>query len=78
METDILSNLNKVISRKIRKDLKKFNTNAIQITIEKNKNMKVMRRRMAEGRSNIFKLEDSHENETTNRQRILEITERES
>lgn len=37
--------------------------------------MKVIKRRMAEGRSNIFNLKDSHENETTNRQRILAITE---
>ncbi|KAF2880555.1 hypothetical protein ILUMI_25616 [Ignelater luminosus] len=72
--SDEIRNLNKEISKEIRKDLRKYNREQVQQTIEKNKNMKLMRRKLTEGKHELFKLKDTNGNETTDRRRLLEIT----
>lgn len=67
--------LNKTISKEIRKDLRKYNTEMTQQTIEENRSMKVMRRKLAEGKVEIFKLKDGTGEETTDRKRLLTIVE---
>ena len=70
-----LRQLNKRISKEIRRDVRKFNTESIRQTIEDNKNMKVLRRKLSHGKREIFKLKDNQGVATTNREKLLRITE---
>jgi len=70
-----LRELNKRISKEIRKDIRRFNTESIRQTIEENKSMKVLRRKLSNGKREIFKLKDDQGVATTNREKLLRITE---
>ncbi|XP_050312881.1 uncharacterized protein LOC126747946 [Anthonomus grandis grandis] len=52
--------INKLIKRKTRKDLRQNNTEMITRTIEKNKNMKVLKTRNNDGRLQIHQLRDAN------------------
>lgn len=70
-----LRELNRNISKAIRKDVRKFNTDKITKVIEDNKNMKVLRRNLSVGKKDIYKLKNKHGNLTTSRSDILKIVE---
>lgn len=70
-----LRQLNKEISKAIRKDTRKFNTEKINTVIENNKSLKVLRRNSKVGRHNICKLENKAGQVTTNKDEIVKIVE---
>ena len=70
-----LKEANKKVAKAIRRDIRAFNTNYIQHTIEENKSMKVMRRKLGIGKKHIFKLKTKQGAITTNREEILKIVE---
>src|ERR1700704_1830546 len=51
-------NLTKIINKAMRSDLRKYNVQLAQNTIEANCNMKVLRSKMMNGKKEIFKLRD--------------------
>src|ERR1700704_2595585 len=51
-------NLTKIINKAMRSDLRKYNVQFAQNTIEANCNMKVLRSKMMNGKKEIFKLRD--------------------
>lgn len=59
-ESDEYNQLNKVISKEIRKDLRAHNTRLIQNTIEDNKNMRVLRSKLSKGKVKICKMRNKH------------------
>ncbi|XP_030751605.1 uncharacterized protein LOC115879096 [Sitophilus oryzae] len=56
-----LNKLNKEISREIRKDIRKHRNEKIVNTIEDNKSMKIMRRKLTNGKKEIVKLKDKND-----------------
>lgn len=69
-----LRELNRQISKAIRKDLRVYNTTEITRVIEENRGMKVLRKRLSEGRKQISKIMDNKTGQvTTNKQDILRI-----
>lgn len=69
---DQLKILNRNISRAARKDIRDYNTRWITKVIEENKSMKVLRNKLALGRTEIIKLENADGQIVTNKQEILE------
>lgn len=59
----------------IRHEFKTFNQNQIQQKIEKNKNMKVLRKGIESGKRQIIKVNDQEGRIATNGQEILKIVE---
>ncbi|XP_056633464.1 uncharacterized protein LOC130443041 [Diorhabda sublineata] len=74
-DTSEIRTLNKTISKEIRKDLRKYNTEKTRQVIEENKSMKVLRRRLADGKKKIVKLKDNNKKETNNRRELVKIVE---
>lgn len=72
---DELRDINKQISKAIRRDLRTFNQNEIRRTIENNKSMKVLRKSLQSGTAGITKIRDHQGYITTNREEILKIVE---
>lgn len=70
-----LRQLNKEISKSIRKDLRTYNTNEISRIIEANKGTKCLRKTFQEGRKNISKLKNANNQITSNKTEILNIVE---
>ena len=70
-----LREINKKISKSIRKDNRKHKTEQIQQTIEENKSLKVLRRRLTNGKKEIIKLKNKDRTVTTNREELLRIVE---
>lgn len=73
--TTELRSLNKSISKAIRKDIRSFNTKEINNTIEQNKSLKVLKRKLRPGTRNIFKLKNKHGHIKYEQQEILKVTE---
>lgn len=71
---DQLRQLNREISKAIRRDIRYYNTNEINKVIEDNRGMKSLRKTLSEGRKNINKLEDKNGHISTNKSEILDIT----
>jgi len=57
--------INKIIIKKIRKDIKKFYTKVIKRTIEINRNIKILSRNISVGKCEISKLRDKNGNVTS-------------
>ncbi|XP_044760798.1 craniofacial development protein 2-like [Coccinella septempunctata] len=72
---DEINRLNKEVAKAIRKDLRKYKEEKIVETIEENKSMKVMRRKLASGKRGIVKRKDKDGNITSNREHLLQIVE---
>lgn len=60
----------KAISKRIRKDIRTYNTNKIRELIENNKNMKVLRKELSKGRNRISKIKNSNGTLLTNKEDI--------
>lgn len=70
-----IKQLNMEISAAIRKDVRSYNTKQITEVIEKNRSLKVLRRRLKIGKKNICKLRDNEGNIKTDKIDIIKITE---
>lgn len=75
VSTTQLRTLNKEISREVRTDVRKFNTKHIKETTENNKNRKILRKKLSNGKKEIFRLKDKNGMVSTDRQTLLKITE---
>lgn len=73
--TVLYKETNKNIKKAIRKDIRTHNTKTIQETIEQNCNMKVLRSRLSNGKSNIIKLRTANGTILSNKKAILEEVE---
>lgn len=67
--------LNKTISKEIRKDKRTYNRNKIVQVIEQNKSLKIFRKETDIGKQAIHKLQNKKGDVTSNRKEILNITE---
>ncbi|KAG7308870.1 hypothetical protein JYU34_006132 [Plutella xylostella] len=70
-----IQEINKVIHRAIRRDLRKFNTKIITETITQNRGPKVFRRKLNKNRQQIFKLKNKLGIVVADRDQVLEIVE---
>lgn len=70
-----LKQLDKNISKAIRKDIRKYNTDEIIRVIEKNKDIKILNKNLYGAKKNICKLADQQGNVTSNREEILKVVE---
>uniref|UniRef100_A0A6P7GXA6 Uncharacterized protein LOC114347914 n=1 Tax=Diabrotica virgifera virgifera TaxID=50390 RepID=A0A6P7GXA6_DIAVI len=70
-----LRKINKEVSKAIRKDLRKFKNEKVQRTIEENKSLQVLRRRLNNGKCEIHKLKNKEGVPTSNREELLHIVE---
>lgn len=70
-----LRKLSKKISKSIRTDVRKFNTEMITNVIENNKSLKVLRRKISEENKNICRLRNRQEKTTTSKKEMLKIVE---
>lgn len=73
--TEQLKEINRLISKAIRRDIRSYNQRQIQLTIENNKSMKVLRRNLQSGKKEMIKVKDQQGQVTTNREEILRIVE---
>ncbi|XP_072392105.1 uncharacterized protein [Diabrotica undecimpunctata] len=67
--------INREVKKAIRKDLRKYNTLKIEQTIENNKGLKSLRRKLNNGKSQIVKIKNKTDEITTNREELLTIVE---
>lgn len=67
--------LNKNIKKEIRKDMRAYNTKMIQDTIEDNCNMKVLRSKLATGKTQIIKMKNQQGTIVSDKGEILKIIE---
>jgi len=67
--------LNKDISKNIRKDIRNYNNEQIEKTIDQNKSLKVLRKKLTNGKKEILKLKNRQGRETTNREELLQVVE---
>ncbi|XP_044759008.1 craniofacial development protein 2-like [Coccinella septempunctata] len=67
--------MNKQISKAIIKDIRRYKKEKIEETIENNKSMKVLRRKLRNGKGEMNKLRNKQGNITTNRNEILKTVE---
>ncbi|KAH1008055.1 hypothetical protein HUJ04_005206 [Dendroctonus ponderosae] len=70
-----ISAMNKDISRNIRKDIRQYNKERMQQTIEQNISLKVLRRKLNNGKKEIIKLKIKKGETTSDRNKILAIAE---
>lgn len=70
-----LRQINREVSRAIRSDIRTYNQNQIEQTIEDNKSMKVLRRKLESGKKQMTKVKDRLGHVTTNREDILRTVE---
>ena len=69
-----LREINKQISKSIRRDTRLYNTKEVTRVIEENRGMKVLRRKLSEGKKQISKIIDNKTGKaTTNKKDILRI-----
>lgn len=66
-----LKEANKQISKAIRKDLRSYKRKEIEQIIENNKSMKILRRKLSDGRKDICKIRNHRGEFLTNRREIL-------
>lgn len=67
--------INKSIRQNIKEDLKRHNDKLIEITIENNSNLKMLRRKMVENKKQLYIIQDENGNVTTDRNKIKDIIE---
>ncbi|KAJ6637420.1 hypothetical protein Bhyg_10150 [Pseudolycoriella hygida] len=72
-DTDEYRQINKTINKEMKADLRRFNVLLATNTIETNKNMKVLRKKMRDSKTQIFKLKDKDGVMQTDRQKILNV-----
>lgn len=70
-----LKKLNKQVSKEIRKDIRNHEKREVEQTIENNRSMKVLRRKLTNGKKEIHKIKNREGKLTTNRKEILDIVE---
>ncbi|XP_045460954.1 uncharacterized protein LOC123671253 [Harmonia axyridis] len=70
-----LRQINREVSKAIRRDIRAYNQDKIEKTIESNKSMKVLRRGLEAGKKQMTKAKDKNGHITTNREDILRIVE---
>lgn len=70
-----LRELNKQISKAVRRDVRRFNSDNINKTIQENKGLKVLKKKLSQGKKDIYKLRDKQGIVRTNREEILKIVE---
>lgn len=70
-----LRELNRRVSKAVRKDVRRFNSANINRIIQENKGLKVLKKKLSQGKKNICKLKDKQGNVKTNREEILKIVE---
>ena len=70
-----IKDLNKEISKAIRKDIRKFKGRKITQTIEQNKSMKVMRRNFGNGKKEIFRLKNKSGDIISDRKSLILLVE---
>lgn len=67
--------LDKQITKNIRKDIRDYNTRKISKIIEENKSLKIFRRKQQMGKKNIYKLKNTRGEIITDKQEILQTVE---
>ncbi|KAF2904164.1 hypothetical protein ILUMI_02011, partial [Ignelater luminosus] len=67
--------MNKKTAKSIRKDIRQYNRKHIQQTIEQNKSLKVLRRKLDNGRKESIKLKNKKDETTSDRKEILTTAE---
>lgn len=70
-----LRQMNREVSKAIRRDIRKYNQNQIEQTIQDNKSMKVLRRKLESGKKQMTKVKDKLGHIITNREDILKAVE---
>ncbi|XP_072384717.1 uncharacterized protein [Diabrotica undecimpunctata] len=70
-----MRNLNKTISKAVRKDIRDFTTKETTNTIEQNKSLKVLKRKLRTETSNIYKLKNRQGHAVYEQQEIMKIIE---
>lgn len=70
-----MGQLNKRISKEIRKDARKCITESVRQIIEDNKNKNVLRTELSTGKKDIFDTKDKHGVPKTNKDKLLRKTE---
>lgn len=73
---DELRQLNRIISKAVRNDVRQYNTNQVTTDIEENQSLRVLRRSLAAGKKNTSKLADQKGQITSNRDEIIKIVEK--
>lgn len=68
--------MNREIARNIRKDIRDYNKKHIQHTIEQNKSLKVLKRKLNNDRNEITKIKNKNGEITLNRKEILTVVEK--
>lgn len=68
--------INKKVKKKIRTDIRAYKTQQIIETIEANKNMRVLKSKLSNGKQDIVKLKDLHGNILTNKTDIVAEVQR--
>jgi len=71
---DELRQLNGDISKSVRRDVRQYNTNQVTTVIEENKSLRVLRRSVAGGKKNIYKLADHQGQITSNRDENIPVS----
>lgn len=74
-ETEKYKDLNRVIRKEIRKDLRSYNTQLVCKAIYENANMRVLRSKMTWGKTQIAKMKNGQEEITTKKTDIIAIIE---
>lgn len=74
-ETEKYKDLNRVIRKEIRKDLRSYNTQLVRKAIYENANMRVLRSKMTWGKTQIAKMKNGQEEITTKETDIIAIIE---
>ncbi|XP_072392435.1 uncharacterized protein [Diabrotica undecimpunctata] len=69
-------NLNKTISKAVRKDIRNFDIKYPNNTIEQNKILKVLKRKLKTGTRNIYKLKNKQVHAINEQQEILKVIEK--
>ncbi|XP_050465081.1 uncharacterized protein LOC126858648 [Cataglyphis hispanica] len=70
-----LKQLNKNISKAVRKDIRKYNTDEIIRVIEKNKGIKILNKNLYDTKRSVCRLMDQQGNVTSNKEEILKVVE---
>lgn len=68
-----LNEINKQISKAIRRDIRTYNKYQIEQIIENNKSMNVLRRKLESGKKQMMRIKDKQGSITTNRKYILRV-----
>lgn len=74
--TQEMRQINKEITRNIRKDLKEYNKKHIQRTIEQNKSLKAFRCKLNNGRNEITRIKNKNSEITINWKEVLTVVEK--